>query len=206
MKNKFPRDEALAVARDLISRLSECCEVKEGMQTWLTVAGSIRRKKELVSDIELVYAPKIGPVQDGLFMKEGNVFDAQLELMIVDGVIAMRPNSLGRFTWGPSNKLAVHVDSGIPVDFFATKIPYFWNYLVCRTGGKDSNMEIAVAAQSRGLKWTPYHSGFEVVNAETANRVLNREDLRCGSHVVVKCERDVFEIAGVSWCEPSERK
>lgn len=206
MKIKFPRDEAMAVARDLIKRLEACCEPKDGLQTWLTVAGSLRRRKDLVSDIELVYAPKTGPVQDGLFVKEGNVFDAQLELMICDRIIAMRPNVNGGFAWGPSNKLAVHCASGIPVDFFATKIPHFWNYLVCRTGGKESNMQIAVAAQKRGLKWTPYHSGFEVTDAVNANAALNRDDLRCGSHVVVQCERDVFAFVGLPYLEPKERE
>lgn len=205
MKMKFPREVALAVARDLISLLDVHCEIKEGFMTWLTVAGSLRRKMEFVSDIELVYAPKTGPVQDGLFVKQGNMFDAQLELMICDRVIAMRPNVNGHFTWGPRNKLAVHCASGIPLDFFATTVPCFWNYLVCRTGGKESNMQIAMSAQQRGLKWTPYHSGFEVTDAAQANRALNRDDLRCGSHVVVKCERDVFTFAGLPYLEPRER-
>ena len=159
----------------------------------------------MVGDIEFVYAPKTGPVQDGLFVKQGNMFDAQLELMICDRVIAMRPNMNGHFTWGPRNKLAVHCASGIPLDFFATTVPCFWNYLVCRTGGKESNMQIAMSAQQRGLKWTPYHSGFEVTDAAQANRALNRDDLRCGSHVVVKCERDVFTFAGLPYLEPRER-
>lgn len=45
--------------------------------------------------------------------------------------------------WGEKNKLAVHVRTGIPVDFFAATEANWWNYLVCRTGGEQNNIAIA---------------------------------------------------------------
>lgn len=209
MKTKFPREEALAVVRELLPLLRPCCAplvpTNPDSGTWFRIAGSLRRDKPEVGDIEIVYVPAFGEVKDGLFTKTGNLFDARLEELVLSRVLAMRPNKNGHFTWGQSNKLALHVASGIPIDFFATTIPCFYNYLVCRTGGKDSNLQIATSAQQRGLKWHPTHSGFEVTNAAQANHALGRNDLTIGRHVVVQREEDVFQIAGLPWLEPKDR-
>jgi DNA polymerase/3'-5' exonuclease PolX len=172
---------------------------------WLRVAGSLRRGKPEVGDVEMVYVPASGDVQNGLFVEQGNVFDAALETLILRRIIAPRKNAKGVQMWGGQNKFAVHVASGLPLDFFATTAPAFFNYLVCRTGGKESNVALAVSAAERGLKWHPYHSGFEVVDCERAQAALNRPELTTGRFVVATSERAVFELAGLAYLEPWER-
>lgn len=88
------------------------------------------------------------------------------------------------------NKLLRHVESGIPVDLFATTEASWWNYLVCRTGGAQTNVRICNAAIAKGWNWAPYGAGFKT-----------REGL-----VPVHSEREVFEAVGLKYLEPEERQ
>lgn len=206
MKTKFPAAEAKEVVRELLPLIAPYALAGlNELEPWLKVAGSLRRRKTEVGDIEIVYVPRSGKVRDGLFEKDGNLFDAALEELILRRVISPRPNRNGQTAWGGKNKLAVHCASGIPVDFFATTCPDFWNYLVCRTGSAENNMRIATQAQSRGLKWLPSNGGFQVLDTALAGRALNRHDLRTGQVLPVRSERDCFELAGMNHLEPWER-
>ena len=135
-KPKFPRADALRVARFLYVALADHC-------VWLVFAGSLRRRKELVGDIELVFIPKLTTQAEDFFTATSvSKVDLVLHDLIARGVIEKRRNVNVSEMWGPKNKLARHVASGIPVDFFATTEAARFNYLVCRTGGSASNMEI----------------------------------------------------------------
>lgn len=183
-KPKFPRAEALAVAKIFCDFLSPFCQK-------LIVAGSLRRRKESVGDVELVYVSKLATERDGLF---DSVRVALVDKLLGDlernGTIARRHNINGAEMWGAKNKLAFHGASGVPVDFFAATNANWFNYLVCRTGGARSNTEIASAAQRKGWKWNPYGEGF------TDER---------GALVRVTSERDAFELVGLPYREPWER-
>ena len=182
-KVKYPRAAALAVAKELCD-LQRICDR-------LICAGSLRRRKLTVGDVEILYIPKFATEPDGLFdQKKVNLVDVALEEMIKSGIIAQRRNVNGSAMWGEKNKLAVHVATGIPVDFFATTEASWYNYLVCRTGSADNNLLIASAAQAKGWKWNPYGVGF------TSDS---------GQVVEVKSERDVFEFVGLPYREPWER-
>lgn len=186
-KPKFPRSEAIAAAREILALLPA---------DRVIVAGSLRRRRPLVGDIEILYIPKIHHCQDPAELLprtvETNVSDIFIEDVLIRAkrMIRRRENVIGRTTWGPSNKLAVHVRSGIPVDFFATSESAWYNYLVCRTGGAENNVRIASAAQKKGWTWHPYAKGF----TDDQGRV-----------VTVKSERDVFDLVNLPYLEPWER-
>jgi DNA polymerase/3'-5' exonuclease PolX len=204
-KTKHPAEAAKRVARALCEHLKLCCEINPAEQRpFLVVAGSLRRRKAEVGDVEILCVPRIGQVPDGLFTKQGSLVDQRLEELLERGILAKRKNCNGAVTWGVKNKLAVHVESGMPVDLFIATAASWYNYLVCRTGGKDSNTAIATAAQKRGLKWHPYDEGFEVIDAVRASTVLNRE-LRPRQMLRVMSEADVFAFAGLNYLEPHDR-
>lgn len=187
IKSKFPRAAAIEVARQVVEWIRPVCE-----PGYLKVAGSLRRGKRAVGDIEIVYVPLIEAEADGLFDKRNFCpLDRLLEQLIVDGKLKKRLNSKGAETWGEKNKLAVEPKSGIPVDFFATKKGFFWNYLVCRTGGERTNIRIAKAARAKGLMWHPYHGGFT--------------DRTSGEILQCRSEEDVFAIAGLNYLAPNLR-
>ncbi len=182
-KPKWPLAEALIVAETLMRVLEHRAER-------VIIAGSIRRRKEMVGDIELLYIPRYENCQLDL-LSEGqvNVTDECIDELIACGQLAKRTNAKGSEVWGAKNKLAVHVPTGIPVDLFATDADSWWNYLVCRTGPAESNMRIAQAARQRGWTWNPYQDGFTTPNGY----------IHCGT------ERYVFEAVGLPYREPWER-
>ena len=183
-KRKFPRANALAVAKELCAALQPCCER-------LIVAGSLRRRKSAVGDVEILYIPRFEDRQfDLLTVAPMNLAEEAIGGMMCRGLLSKRASKTGSFAWGAKNKLALH-RSGIPVDLFAANEENWWNYLVCRTGPADSNTRICMAAQQRGWKWTPYGAGF------------SRSD--GGETYQVESEADVFRFVGLPFAEPWER-
>ena len=185
MKTKFPRAAALAVAKEL-------CELLKPLTDRLVVAGSLRRRKLEVGDVEILFIPQMVTVPDGLFdSKQVSRVDALLEVLLrPPPIVSKRLSASGSTAWGAKNKLAVHVASGIPVDLFTATAENWFNYLVCRTGSAESNMAICNAAIARGWKWNPYGAGFTDAH---------------GDLVPVTSERDVFELVGLKYLEPWER-
>lgn len=203
-KPRWPLSDALAVAEEIRDALAPACERIE-------IAGSIRRRKPDVGDVEIVFVPRFEPEAPPPGMLPGmpfaaaarNLTDVLLTVLLVDGFLKARLNKIGRQAWGEKNKLARHADSGIPVDLFSIPRGSWYNYLVCRTGPEDSNKRIAVAAQAKGWKWKPYSPGFVRIDKELLDGefVVVETDER---HVVAS-ERDVFEFVGLPYLEPWER-
>ncbi len=185
---RFPRATAIAAAKEIVAALEPACSE-------LIVAGSLRRRKQDVGDIEVVFIPRTITMPDPEDLlrapKDFCAADIQINAMIAAGVLAKRPNKNGAFTWGPQNKLAIHVPSGIPVDLFAGNPANWWCLLVCRTGSAENNKAICDAAIQRGWKWNPYSAGF----SDREGRLVRR----------VTSERDVFHAVGLPYKEPWER-
>jgi len=191
-KVKYPRGLALDVARDLLRYIRPLCER-------VVIAGSLRRGKAEVGDVEIVYISRYldWPDPEDMLGRviRTNVMDHALSLMLKLGVIKRRLKENGSPTWGPENKLAVHCGSGMPVDLFETDAQAWANYLVCRTGGEQTNTAIASAAKSIGWKWNPYGEGFTRMFGPDAGRVFT-----------VREEKDVFEFVGLDYLEPNKRR
>lgn len=185
-KQKFPRLEALTVAKQIYERL-------QPYVVRCKIAGSLRRRKPMVSDIEVLYISKMTKIPEDLFggLKEVSDTDCFLEDLITEGVISRRPNSIDNVTWGPQIKLAIHVASGIPIDFFAATEANWWNLLVCRTGSKESNTRVATAANRKGWTWQPFTEGFKQLAGQ--------------KRYAVKSEEDVFKFVGLPFRAPEFR-
>lgn len=182
----FDYHAAKGVADGLVELLSPVCERIE-------IAGSLRRKKLRVGDVELVYVPKTRPVTDllGEVCAVHNLVDELLSDLIADGRLEKRLNVKGSTSWGEKNKLALHVPSGIPVDLFSITQAAFENYMVCRTGPASLNLEIAMRAQRKSFKWCPYDGGFRSMSAGTLHPV--------------RAEKDVFDFVGLDYMPPPAR-
>lgn len=184
-KVKWPRAAALEVARELCIRLKPFCDQ-------LIVAGSLRRRKLEVGDVEILYVSKQEerPL-DLLATAPVSLADEEIARMLADGTLVKRPSKTGGTAWGDRNKLAIH-RSGIPVDLFRTVPESWWNYLVCRTGPADSNTRIATEAKRRGYRWNPYGIGF----TKPADGTVTPMD----------SEAAVFAFVGLPYAEPWERQ
>lgn len=183
-KKKFPHAEALKVAWELQAILAPACQR-------IAIAGSLRRLKPMVSDIELLFVPRMSERPDGLFdMRIVDVCSEVVEKLLTDGIFTKRPNVNGHLTWGERNKLAVHVASGIPVDLFGTSEANWWVSLVIRTGSKETNLALTTGANKQGASLMAYGSGVKWSDGTVTNATS---------------ERHVFEMCGVPYKEPKDR-
>lgn len=168
-------ERAKAIAEEIMGLLDGSCERIE-------IAGSIRRHKWDVGDIELLCIPNFDGGADRL--------DRRIQGLIFQGILSYRLNKLGRKVYGPKNKLLRHVPSGIGVDIFSTTEECWPVSMVVRTGGKATNQRIAMAALERGYQFHAYGSGFSTPDGD----------------IVCRSEREVFEAVGLPYREPWERE
>lgn len=183
-KQRWPRKAAIEVARELCRELEPYCER-------LVVAGSLRRMREDVGDVEILFIPRMERHQvDLLKWAMISLADVRIGRLLANGTITQRRSKIGTVAWGDKNKLAVH-RSGIPVDLFATTQAAWFNYLVCRTGPAAQNVRIAAAAKAMGFAWHPYRAGFT--------------HLVTGAPVPMESEEAVFEFVGLPYLEPKDR-
>lgn len=186
-KPRFPRHTALTAANEICEILRPVCER-------VIVAGSLRRGKQWVGDVEILFVGKqVTQPKPGDMFAEETVSLAQIAIakMLDDGLITKRPNKLDGFTWGDANKLAVHVPTRVPLDLFQTTEASWFNYLVCRTGSAAHNVTIATRAQQLGWKWNPYSVGF--THATT------------GEHYAVTSEEDLYRFLDMQFVAPKDR-
>lgn len=186
MKRQIPREEALALANDLRLTLEPYCERIE-------IAGSLRRHRPTVGDIEILLIPRIEHRSGGdLFLgQQVDLAATALKTMTITGELVMRPSKIGVATWGPLNYLGRH-RSSIPVDFFFTRPENWWVSLVFRTGGKTHNLKLTTGANKLGYSLNAYGCG-----------VTHR---RTGEVTPSTSERHVHELCGVPYCPPEERE
>jgi DNA polymerase (family 10) len=184
-KPRWPAAIAHKVAAELVAELQPRCEQ-------ISVAGSLRRAKAEIGDIEILFVPRIGQVHmpGELFPKSGSLADELIEQWLAKGFIIKRHNVNGSTTWNTLNKLAIHASSGLPVDLFATTAKRWFVSLVVRTGSKEMNTALAGSALRRGMKLHAY--GVLEVTAT-------------GEQIIPQSEREVFERLGVPYREPAQR-
>jgi DNA polymerase/3'-5' exonuclease PolX len=126
---RIPLDDALPIAAAIAEALAPGCERIE-------IAGSIRRRRADVGDIEILAIPRIHTEQiaDGLFDTRDVAIDElqlSLDLALADGLLASHPLDPKR---GPKYAKLVHAGSGIQVDLFSTR-PETWGVaFLIRTG------------------------------------------------------------------------
>lgn len=133
---------ATQVANEIIDVLKpECIRIE--------AAGSIRRHKPEVKDIEIVYISKTSSVQMDLF---GNNFqtlphvDKVLATLIDDGILA-KATKIKR--WGPKYKRAIHCASRIVIELFRVEPDNLGYILALRTGPADFN-KLLVTKRAHG--------------------------------------------------------
>lgn len=149
-KRRYPAEAAWAVARELVDYLAPACERIE-------VAGSLRRGRADVGDVELLCIPAI--IKGGVNLLGPTYADAleeKLAAALASGRLAWRLNSRGRKVYGRLNKLLVHVVSDIPVDVFSTT-PQNWGMaFLVRTGPKEFNIRVMKRFHDLGMRGHAY--------------------------------------------------
>jgi DNA polymerase/3'-5' exonuclease PolX len=124
----MPLEFAREMADALVELLAPACER-------IAIAGSVRRKKKLRNDIEVVCEPKLSD-------RGRNLCDLACKDLLRTGQLEKRPDSRGRHCWGTGIKRAVFYQgqSYAPVDLFQVIEPRQWGVIYAlRTGPGDFN-------------------------------------------------------------------
>jgi DNA polymerase/3'-5' exonuclease PolX len=123
-------DEARTIAEQVCSLLGPACEE-------ITIAGSIRREKSEVKDIEIVCRPVA--ILDLFNEPTSNILDAQIDWAMErevhlgwDRVTKRNGDKYKRFWWAVWNPSA-----GIAIDLFIADERNYGNTLAIRTGNSD---------------------------------------------------------------------
>lgn len=165
--------------------------------------GGFRRGKEEMKDLEILFIPRYrtSEVKAELFGGEEmiNVTEQMIEGLRSSGVLGQRHKEDGSLSsWGPLNKHAVHVPSGLPIDLFGTTEENYANRLVVTTGPAQSNIRIAGAARKLGYEWEVGGGGFVPLGYCWEKCPEEKRKL-------VKCEEDVFAFVKLPFVAPEFR-
>lgn len=115
----------------------------------IEVAGSIRRGRPDVGDIELVAVPKIETVSDGMFAeRQVNWLTLRVDLMIRSGILAPHPTDPKR---GERYSKLLEPTTGLQLDLFSASAGTFGIILLIRTGPADYSRRFVDDLRGRGL-------------------------------------------------------
>jgi DNA polymerase (family X) len=149
------------------------------------IAGSLRRKRETIADIDIVAAvkdPSIGQRLTGEFVK-------------LPGVV----NAIGM----GATKASVKIGNGMQADLRIVPEENFGAALLYFTGSKDHNVKMRGLALKKGMtlnEWGLYKlDEYERAEKKTAEAPLVKPVACCD-------EKDVYEALGMAYVEPEMRE
>lgn len=187
----IPYGEALPIAEELCDLLAPACER-------IVIAGSLRRRKPHVADIELVAEPSFRDEPQGLWSDMTTRIDLLAKMLASlrqDGTLGLRPVVLHRANGteetstrdGRSYKALVYLN--IPVDLFIVHPDEAdWGVIVAiRTGPAEFSHRLVTECQSYG------------------RQVKNGHLYVHGARVPCPTEEDFFRQIGQPWLDPWDR-
>lgn len=142
------------------------------------IAGSLRRKKETIGDIDIVASAK-----------------AKDSKSIMDVFVSHK--NVERITGRGETKSSVVLNSGIQCDLRIvddSEFPFALNYF---TGSKEHNVRIRSLAREKG--WSLNEYGFSAVDSGE-KRGASKKIIQC------KNEKDIYTAVGLDYVEPELRE
>jgi hypothetical protein len=146
---RVPLSQAEALACELAELLGPACERLE-------IAGSIRRQRPTIGDLELVLIPKYEQRSTDLFGQQFetvNLLDERCNALLAGGLLSQRQDKNGRPRWGSGLKLATF--RGVNADLFPVVGPtsQFGVIFLIRTGSADFSHRFVTPVHQGG--WMP---------------------------------------------------
>lgn len=171
--------QAVADAEAFRAMFSDCYE------RW-TIAGSVRRRKPEVSDIEHVVIPKFADLEGaGLFAQRTNLLWRKLDEYVAAGVIGKHVYANG-FKWGDKFRGAEF--RGFAHELYTTDADSWGAQLAIRTGPWEFSRHLVSEIKKHGM----------------------RNDEGCvwrgEQRVAVASEEEYFALCGVAFVEPEARR
>ena len=178
----FPDTFAREIAEDLFSELS-------GFSDRIEIAGSLRRRRQAVNDIDIVVIPKFVQVKDETLFGEQvreNLLEKRLSQLCLRGQLDLEAN-------GSKIKRFVKTVDGdtIPIDIYIANEQTWWTLLLIRTGSRNHNIKLAKRAMDLHMHLKADGSGLLTAG---------------GSLISINSEEEIFRHLGLSYRSPEERE
>ncbi|MDD5700629.1 MAG: hypothetical protein PHU23_01150 [Dehalococcoidales bacterium] len=161
--------KALSLASQIVNRLSPYCSRIE-------IAGSIRRKRPFVNDIDLVCIPSN------------------------QGSFAYQLQQLGSIKMGGQKIIRVQRPD-IDLDIYIATLETWATLLLIRTGSKEHNIYLCKRALSLGMKLHADGRGLERCLAGQGYEVDNATT----SKIDCETEESIFQALGLKYMRPEDR-
>jgi DNA polymerase/3'-5' exonuclease PolX len=194
---------AKALADRIVEILTPYCSI-------INIAGSIRREKPEVKDVEIVAIVKRYFHQDGLFGDGKWLIDPGFEVTIkkiAQTIIKGKPD--GRYM---QIRLKEYNNSSMMLDLFLPDPPDYWRQFAIRTGSASYTHEV-IAAGWRKKGWCGSDQGLRL--QKDCEPVKNALELQTGWKCINdqaelppewKSEEQFFEWIAVPWIDPRLRE
>ena len=185
-KTRLPLAQAEDIAHEVVALLGHVCHRIE-------IAGSIRRRKPDVGDVEIVCVPKVESAGEDLFGESIGAMNLQLEAvhrLLADGTFYDRLDKNGHRACGERMQRLLFMD--FPLDIFCVLPPAQWGVIFAiRTGSANFSHRFM----------TPKPHG----NMPFGMRVENGQLLDRGVVVPTPEEADFFAAIGMDYVKPEDR-
>lgn len=164
MKRSMDRRAALAASerfREALDRAvaQQLCvpgSAPSACERWV-VAGSIRRGKPAVGDVEIVAIPATGELVDPLDMFGGrvraNLLWAGVDLLLERGLVRKQVKNDGKTRWGDKYRALVWCDpehGDVPIELWTAALEGWGVQLAIRTGPASLSRELVTRIMRRG--------------------------------------------------------
>lgn len=188
-KHRISLAAAETLAAQVVELLRPAC-------TRIEIAGSIRRRKPDVGDVEILCTPRIAMEAPDLFGQATpvNKLDELVDGLLRDGILLPRLDVNGRTAIGERYK-RLSIDS-FPLDLFVCLPPAQWGVLMLiRTGPAEFSHRFVTSRRQGGMlpEWAQVRDGA-IYHRETGI-VFEAWD-----------EAAVFRTIGVDYIEPEVRR
>jgi DNA polymerase/3'-5' exonuclease PolX len=190
--------EAKNIAEAISERLSQYCDI-------IDIAGSIRREKEFVGDIEVYCVPKT------VMVGQGSLFGDSVEFARNESFISIA-NGLGEIIKGKSTGkyMQIALPQAINLDLFMPDDFDYYRQLAIRTGSSDYSFKV-IASSWRKLGWCGSDHGLRKMSdcieskgpdGKSKWKLINKDGEK---PPVWKSEPEFFEWLNVKWIHPTQR-
>jgi len=163
----------------------------------IEVVGSIRRKRPVIHDIDVVAQPidRKVPRQSwfGSVWETIHSLHAEIDTLIVNGILEKRVKSDGKTVFGPT--IMMMEFKGVPLDLYVATTETWGGLLLVRTGSVEHNVVMTSRAKANG--WILRGDGTGVWNSREEGKGVRLDD---------GTERGIFKVLGVPYREPPERE
>ena len=148
----------------------------------IAIAGSIRRRRPQVNDIDLVLLPKpgkLGMIKGRCMMRGHPVTDGE-------------QNAIYRYRLSDGTEFQLDLFFARPAssDLLSSTPGNFGSLLVCRTGSKEHNIFLVEHAKRLGLIWKPYAGVFNAA----------------GKCLAAESEEEIFQALDLAFVPPENRE